>query len=106
MQYSLAETSIDIRMAVRLRVNSGDDDARKWLGIITARANGGTQGKVWKERFRCFPMDNECAVREKLAYIHNNPVKRGLVDHQNAWTWSSASHYNDGRCVFQIDEII
>jgi putative transposase len=28
-------------------------------------------------------------IHEKIRYIHNNPVRRGLVDHPDAWPWSS-----------------
>ena len=33
---------------------------------------------------------------EKLDYIHNNPVARGLVEDPTAWRWSSARWYEDG----------
>jgi len=35
--------------------------------------------------------DEELA--EKIAYIHNNPVERGLVARPEDWTWSSARWY-------------
>jgi REP element-mobilizing transposase RayT len=59
IQYSLGESSREIRLALQLRAKSGDATAAQWLSTITARANGGAAGKVWKERFRCFPMDHE-----------------------------------------------
>jgi hypothetical protein len=31
--------------------------------------------------------------REKLRYIHRNPVKRGLVNDATEWKWSSYRHY-------------
>jgi putative transposase len=35
-------------------------------------------------------------VREKLEYMHNNPVKRGLCKAPADWRWSSASFYAGG----------
>jgi hypothetical protein len=32
-------------------------------------------------------------LRQKLDYIHNNPVKRGYVDDHAHWRWSSARSY-------------
>ena len=32
-------------------------------------------------------------MREKLEYIHNNPIRRKLVTHQRDWPWSSWSFY-------------
>ncbi len=34
--------------------------------------------------------------REKLEYMHANPVKRGLVKSPSAWIWSSYSFYEKG----------
>ena len=33
------------------------------------------------------------AVLKSIEYIHNNPVKMGLVKSQEDWIWSSASYY-------------
>jgi putative transposase len=34
--------------------------------------------------------------REKLNYMHANPVKRGLVNHPRDWAWSSWAYYFGG----------
>ena len=39
---------------------------------------------------------NICSVeelREKLEYIHRNPVTRGLCESPDQWRWSSAAYY-------------
>jgi putative transposase len=36
---------------------------------------------------------DEEEYREKCDYIHNNPVKRGLVTSPLDWPWSSANYY-------------
>ena len=35
-------------------------------------------------------------VREKIAYIHQNPVRRGLVEREADWHWSSAVAWTTG----------
>jgi REP element-mobilizing transposase RayT len=106
MQYSLAEASREIRMAIQLRTKCGDRQAIEWLRVMCNRANGQATGKVWKERFRCVPMDDERAVLVKLEYMHANPVKRGLVAEAGDWAWSSYSHYYGGQCVMRVDDAI
>ncbi len=32
-------------------------------------------------------------LREKIVYIHRNPVRRGLVQREEEWAWSSARDY-------------
>ena len=41
---------------------------------------GGYDTNLWTPRF----------IADKIRYIHNNPVKRGLVSHAVDWEWSSA----------------
>jgi len=51
---------------------------------------------IWKEQARVLPLDDPEKVKQKLDYIHNNPVKRGLVKHPNDYLLSSASFYYNG----------
>jgi putative transposase len=47
----------------------------------------------WQRRFYDFNVWSEEKFREKLEYMHANPVERGLVVHPNDWPWSSWGHY-------------
>ena len=40
-----------------------------------------------------------------IEYIHRNPVRRRLVEKPTDWKWSSASWYETGECVLQIDPL-
>lgn len=35
-------------------------------------------------------------IHEKIAYVHDNPVRRGLVANTTDWYWSSASAWQSG----------
>jgi len=50
----------------------------------------------WQERFYDFNVYRDGKVKEKLNYMHANPVIRGLVTHPRAWPWSSWAHYAKG----------
>jgi putative transposase len=42
--------------------------------------------------------------REKLDYMHRNPVTRGLVKDPKDWVWSSYSSYSGrGTPLLQVD---
>src|SRR5437660_3421461 len=47
----------------------------------------------WQARFHDFNVYSEARIKEKLSYMHANPVKRGLVNHPREWAWSSWSSY-------------
>lgn len=43
-------------------------------------------------------------IHATIAYIHENPVRRGLVDRAEALRWSGAGHYLGGRDVSLIPD--
>jgi putative transposase len=47
----------------------------------------------WQRRFYDFNVWSAHKHREKLRYIHRNPVKRGLVETPDQWRWSSFRAY-------------
>jgi putative transposase len=48
----------------------------------------------WQARFYDFNVYSEGKKKEKLNYMHANPVIRGLVEHPKDWRWSSWSFYS------------
>jgi len=50
----------------------------------------------WQARFYDFNVWSSSKIREKLKYIHRNPVKRGLVESPDLWPWSSFRAYAFG----------
>jgi putative transposase len=58
----------------------------------------------WQARFYDFNVYSEWKRKEKLEYIHANPVARGLVTHPEDWPWSSWSFYErDGVGLISVD---
>src|SRR5713226_3694620 len=57
-------------------------------------------------RFYDFNVYSAKKRREKLDYMHANPVKRGLVKNPAAWIWSSWSFYAKGEAgLVPIDPV-
>ncbi len=60
----------------------------------------------WQERFYDFNVFRPGKLKEKLNYMHANPVIRGLVEHPKDWPWSSWTFYFDGKNVLvPIDRV-
>ncbi len=49
----------------------------------------GTSGHLYEGRFKSFVIEKEPYGLAVIAYIVNNPVKDGFVDHPQGWPWSS-----------------
>jgi putative transposase len=55
-----------------------------------------TERPFWQPRYYDFNVHSEEKFTEKLHYIHQNPVRRGLVANPGDWAWSSFRHYATG----------
>ncbi len=53
--------------------------------------------KVWKDRFDAVIIRHKNVLITKIKYIHNNPVKYGLVEREEEWKYSSSSFYKTGK---------
>ena len=49
--------------------------------------------QLWQEGSHPQLIQNEAMMRQKIEYIHYNPVKRGYVDEPADWRYSSARNY-------------
>ncbi len=52
--------------------------------------------QVWQEGSHPQAMMSDAMVEQKLEYLHNNPVKRGLVAAPEHWRYSSAHEWLPG----------
>ncbi len=59
--------------------------------------------QVWQEGSHAELILSDEMMREKLEYIHNNPVKRGYVDRPEYWRYSSARNYLGREGLIAID---
>jgi len=49
--------------------------------------------KAWQQRYDRQAIWSENVLKTKIDYIHNNPLKAGLVARPEYWYWSSAADY-------------
>ena len=59
--------------------------------------------QFWQEGSNPELISNEAVMRQKIEYIHHNPVKRGYVDKAEYWRYSSARDYS-GKLRFVVCE--
>jgi len=52
---------------------------------------------VWQPKYYPFNVFTLKKALEKLEYMHNNPVKAGLVKDPSDWPWSSAGYFLKGK---------
>jgi len=83
------------------------ENNRNWLDKLTVRQGNREVFRFWQagpgyDR----NITGKDELFEKIRYMHNNPVRRGLVQNPDEWKWSSASWYNGEKdVVLAIDKI-
>jgi len=65
----------------------------KLLSFFKSKASGKEKHKVWEEGFRSLGIYSKRIFDIKMNYIHNNPVKRGLVKKPEDYLYSSFRNY-------------
>jgi putative transposase len=85
--------SLKLRVSKRLRAGRSnpspeEEFASREFSQLTAAP------QFWQRRFYDFNVYSAEKRREKLEYIHRNPVTRGLVKDPKDWAWSSYASYS------------
>ncbi len=79
-----------------LRLEAGGPGLSRFMQhikSISARLLYPERKGIWQERFDDVAIYTEEQFRTKLNYIHNNPVKAGLVDRAEDYLFSSAKDW-------------
>jgi len=82
---------LKLRVSLRMRKRREVGNAEQFQSPIDEER---VQPKAfWQPRFYDFNVHSIGKRKEKLNYMHANPVVRGLVEHPRDWPWSSWSFY-------------
>ncbi len=63
-------------------------------------------GNLFQDRFKSEPIEDEAYFLTVLRYIHQNPLKAGLVKEIKSYKWSSYNEYLDKEKLVSIDYIL
>lgn len=63
-------------------------------------------GRLWQHQFLDHIIRKDEDYKQHIYYIHNNPVKHGLVEEAEDYPWSSyRNYYLDDDSLFRIDKL-
>ncbi len=85
-----------------------EEQASRLSKLKLARAlKSGQTHAVWLQDFSAIDIWSRRFIRQKLNYIHNNPLRAGLCNHPGRWRWSSYHAYvrhKPGDVPIEIDQ--
>lgn len=59
--------------------------------------------RLWTHENHTVELDTDAIMDQRIAYIHENPVREEWVDHCQDWIYSSARNYNGDEGIIEID---
>jgi REP element-mobilizing transposase RayT/DNA-binding transcriptional regulator YiaG len=84
---------------VHLLLNTNNENLAEIMKSVTVRYASfynwkyNRVGHVFQDRFKSEPVEDERYLLGVIRYIHNNPLKAGIVDSAADYEWSSLSNY-------------
>ena len=82
------------------------ESRREWLlnhFAFNARKNKThSQHQIWQRDNHPIMLYSPKVIRQKLLYIHNNPVEEKIVREQEAYLYSSASNYTNNEGILDV----
>jgi putative transposase len=78
--------------SVKIRELLEEEGEEKILKSLVYKKYG-QKYKVWKDRFDAVVIRHKNVLLTKMNYIHNNPVKNGLVERAEEWKYLSTNYY-------------
>ena len=89
--------------------NNPQESRKEWLLWMFKRA-GNKKSNVkkyqfWQHNNQPIELWSEKVLKQKIDYIHTNPVKSGFVTNPEDWKYSSARNFQDDNTVLEIDKV-
>lgn len=91
-------------------IEAEPESRREWLlymfRFYANRTNANDNFKVWTGNNHPEELHSDHFLRTKIHYIHDNPVRAGLVAEQSHFLYSSAANYGGKKGLMEIDFLL
>ncbi|MFS4469617.1 REP-associated tyrosine transposase [Maribacter sp. 2210JD10-5] len=95
------------RKSIRAIEENPQESRKEWLLWMMERAGKKKSNVVkrqfWQQHNKPIELCIGKVIKQKIGYIHNNPVEQGFVTDPVDWKYSSARNYADDDTILKID---
>lgn len=96
--------------AILKEINQNTESRKEWLlylfSYFAQRTNANDSFKLWTNNNHPEEIYNETFLLSKLNYIHQNPVRAGLVAEPQHYLYSSAIDYCGGKGLIDVEFLV
>ncbi|WP_308990631.1 transposase [Mariniflexile litorale] len=89
--------------------NNPQESRKEWLLWMFERAGkrNATTSKYqfWQHHNKPIELWSDKVIKQKIDYIHNNPIENGFVTNAIDWKYSSARNFQDDHTILKIDSV-
>ena len=95
------------KMLIKEIEENPQESRKEWLLWMMERAgkkkSNISKRQFWQQHNKPIELWSDKVIKQKIDYIHNNPVEQGFVTDPIEWKYSSARNYVDDDTVLKID---
>lgn len=95
------------RKLVKAIENNPQESRKEWLLWMMERAGkkraNVSKRQFWQQHNKPIELWSGRVIKQKIQYIHNNPLEQGFVINPVEWKYSSARNYAEDETVLKID---
>ena len=110
---SLSDTIRDFKRHTSKKIiesiNEQGESRREWLLMIfryvAKKHNRNNMYQFWTHNNHAVELSSNEMIDQRIDYIHNNPVRAGLVENAEEYLYSSARNYSEMGNMLEIDLI-
>lgn len=97
-------------------INNNPQESRKewllWKPVLSAVEGFGRAGKknattskyqFWQHHNKPIELWSDHVIKQKIDYIHNNPIETGFATNAVDWKYSSARNFQNDNTVLEVD---
>ena len=75
-----------------------------WMLERAAKKKGNITGRqLWQYHNKPIELWSDKVIKQKIDYIHNNPVENGFVTQSTHWKYSSARNFEEDHTILEIE---
>jgi REP element-mobilizing transposase RayT len=90
-------------------INNNNESRKEWMlrlfSHAAKRQNKKGEFQVWTHENHAMEISSNAFIAEKVEYIHNNPVRAGIVKNSFEYLYSSARNYADEEGFLEVELI-
>jgi REP element-mobilizing transposase RayT len=95
------------RKIIKAIEGNQQESRKEWLLWMFERAgkknSNVSKNQLWQQHNKPIELWSGKVIKQKIDYIHMNPVEQGFVTNPIDWKYSSARNYADDETILKID---